>query len=225
PNIARIMSAETVDCMARTLNEADSEIEAFLLPAIFGMTDTVALDDLRAKVRRPVFFIPTMPTSVPGVRSQIMLRSCFQRLGGTYLLGDNVTGGDISDGQLRYVTTANLGSDRLEADNFILASGSFLSHGIKSVPDRIYEPVFDLDVTSESSRSRWFGDDFYETQPYMDFGVVSDKDFRLSHSGHTISNLYGVGAVLEGCDAITLGCGGGVALLTAIHVADTILKQ
>lgn len=225
PNIARIMSAETVDCIARTLNETDSEIEAFLLPAIFGMTDTVALDDLRAKVQRPVFFIPTMPTSVPGVRAQIMLRSCFQRLGGTYLLGDNVTGGDISDGQLRYVTTANLGSDRLEADNFILASGSFLSHGIKSVPDRIYEPVFDLDVTSESSRSRWFGDDFYKTQPYMDFGVVSDKDFRLSRSGHTISNLYGVGAVLEGCDAIALGCGGGVALLTAIHVADTILKQ
>lgn len=225
PNMARVMTPATVGCIAESLNRADDSVEAFLLPAIFGMNDTVALDDLRAAVDRPVYFVPTMPTSVPGVRSQIALRNRFRLLGGVYLLGDNVTGGEISDGCMRCVTTSNLGTDRLEADNFILASGSFLSHGIKATPDNVYEPVFGLDVESKPMRAEWFSEDFYATQPYMDFGVIFDESFRLSRSQKTVSNLYGVGSVLGGCDAITLGCGGGVALLTALHVSDMIIKS
>ena len=225
PNMARVMTSETIECIATSLNVADMAIEAFILPAIFGINDTLALDELRSKVKRPVFFIPTMPTSVPGVRSQIILRSYFQKLGGIYLLGDSVTGGDFTDNNLRYVTTVNLGQDRLEADNFILATGSFLSHGLKSTPKKVYESVFGLDVDSYQQREDWFKADFYESQPYMGFGVISDADFRLSREEKTISNLYGVGSVLGGCDAIALGCGGGVALFTALHVANKILNS
>ncbi len=224
-NMARVMTPETVDCIAAYLNGADAAIEAFILPAIFGMNDTVAIDNIRAKTTRPVFFIPTMPTSVPGVRAQIILRSYFKKLGGIYLLGDSVTGGQIANGRMRNITTTNLGSDRLEGDDFILATGSFLSHGIKATPDRVYEPVLNLDVASKQTRAGWFKENFYESQPYMDFGVVADDNFRLSRSGEIISNLYGVGAVLGGCDPITLCCGGGVALFTALHVADMILNN
>lgn len=225
PNMARVMTPATVGCIAESLNRADDSVEAFLLPAIFGMNDTVALDDLRAAVDRPVYFVPTMPTSVPGVRAQIALRNRFRLLGGVYLLGDSVTGGEITDGCMRSVTTSNLGTDRLEADNFILASGSFLSHGIKATPDNVYEPVFGLDVVSKPMRAEWFSEDFYATQPYMNFGVAFDSAFRLSRSQQTIANLYGVGSVLGGCDSIALGCGGGVAMFTALQVADMIINS
>ena len=225
PNMARVMTPATVGCIAGLLNEIDPVVEAFIMPAIFGLNDTVVLDDLRSRVRRPVYFIPTMPTSVPGVRSQIMLRERFKALGGNYLLGDSVTGGEIEGNALRYVTTSNLGEDRLEADNFILATGSFLSHGIKATPSRIYEPIFGLDVVSPADRAAWFSDNFYQQQPYMNFGVVNDASFRLSRDGVTVSNLFGIGSVLRGSDPVTLSCGGGVALFTALHVADTILNS
>lgn len=225
PNMARVMTPETVACIATQFNETDPAVEAFIMPAIFGLNDTVALDDLRSRVQRPVYFIPTMPTSVPGVRAQIMLRERFKALGGSYLLGDSVTGGEVAGDTLRYVTTVNLGEDRLEADNFILATGSFLSHGIKATPSRIYEPVFGLDVVSPADRAEWFRDNFYQQQPYMNFGVVTDASFRLAREGHTVTNLYGIGSVLSGSDSLTLSCGGGVALFTALHVADTILNS
>ncbi len=225
PNMARVMTPETVACIATQFNETDPAVEAFIMPAIFGLNDTVALDDLRSRVQRPVYFIPTMPTSVPGVRAQIMLRERFKALGGSYLLGDSVTGGEVAGDTLRYVTTVNLGEDRLEADNFILATGSFLSHGIKATPSRIYEPVFGLDVVSPADRAEWFRDNFYQQQPYMNFGVVTDASFRLAREGHTVTNLYGIGSVLSGSDPLTLSCGGGVALFTALQVADTILNS
>ena len=225
PNMARVMTPATVGCIAEFLNEIDAAVEAFIMPAIFGLNDTVALDDLRSRVRRPVYFIPTMPTSVPGVRSQIMLRERFKALGGNYLLGDSVTGGEIEGNALRYVTTSNLGEDRLEADNFILATGSFLRHGIKATPSRIYEPIFGLDVVSPADRAVWFSDNFYQQQPYMNCGVVNDASFRLSRDGVTVSNLFGIGSVLSGSNPVTLSCGGGVALFTALHVADTILNS
>lgn len=225
PNMARVMTPETVRAIAGALNETDSSAEAFILPAIFGLNDTTSLELLRSLTKRPVFLIPTMPTSVPGVRSQIMLRERFKSLGGYYLLGDSATAGEFEDNTLRYVTTANLGSDHLEAENFILATGSFLSHGLKATPDRVYEPVFGLDVIADTDRAMWFKDNFYNTQPYMSFGVAYDATFRLSRASATVSNLYGIGSVLAGSDPVNLACGGGVALFTAIHVAETILNS
>ena len=31
----------------------------------------------------------------------------------------------------------------LIADNFVIASGSFLSHGLEANPDSVYEPILD----------------------------------------------------------------------------------
>ena len=39
-----------------------------------------------------------------------------------------------------------------------------------------------------------------------------------------MQNLYVVGSLLGGCDSLAEGSGGGVALLTALRVADAIVK-
>jgi glycerol-3-phosphate dehydrogenase subunit B len=154
-----------------------------------------------------------------------MLKKQFQKLGGTYMLGDTVTGGEITDGRLVSITTANHGTTRFEADNFILASGSFFSKGLVSDINGVREPVFGFDVDSLDERPQWYRKDMFEAQPYMSFGVATDAGFHPSRNGQPVVNLYATGSVLSNCHLMKEGSGAGVAILTALHVADTILKN
>ena len=125
-------------------------------------------------------------------------RKAYTEAGGTLLSGDSVIGGDIRDGVLLSVRTRNLGDSLLEADHFILATGKYYSGGLVSTADRIYEPVFGCDVSFLPDRSGWCVRDFFARQPFEDFGVRVDADFRVSVGGETVRNLYAAGDILEG---------------------------
>ena len=58
----------------------------------------------------------------------------------------------------------------------------------------------------------------------MSFGVSTDKAFKVKKDGKSIDNVYAVGSILSGFNAIKEGCGAGVALLTAMHVSSDILQ-
>lgn len=223
-NIARIMTRDILEKIARELNDRIGEAEALFMPAVFGMFNDDAAVALRSLVNVPVYFIPTMPASVPGVRTQLQLKNYFQRLGGVYLLGDNVTHGVIEEGRLKSVSTVNHGNVELLADNFILATGSFFSHGLIASQNRIYEPIFNLDVVADAHRSEWYDKDLYAHQPYMTYGVSTDKDLRCMQDGKPIENLFAAGSVLASQNPIEEGTGGGVAITTALFVADQIIN-
>jgi len=125
-------------------------------------------------------------------------RAEFISLGGLILNGDSVIGGEFEDDRLKFVRTRNLGDTRLEADNFILSTGKFFSKGICSDMDRVFEPLFGCDVYYLPDRSDWTVPDFFERQPFEDFGVESDEKSRVSIKGKTVSNLYAAGEVLKG---------------------------
>lgn len=224
-NIARVISGSVIDDFAGKINALSGDADAVLMPAVVGLFGTAPVDELRRKVGKPLYFVSTMPTSVPGVRAQILLRNYFQHLGGTYLLGDKVSGGEFADDTLKSVTTVNLGDMKLEADNFVLATGSFFSHGLVAAPDRIYEPVFGLDVEVTGGRSEWFDKDIYKEQPYMKFGVVTDGHFNVSKGGEVIRNMYASGSVLGGSNAMKDGAGAGISIITSMQVVNEILKS
>lgn len=223
-NIARIMTGKILEKIACELKSRIGDAQAVFMPAAFGVFDNEAVEELRAQVRVPLYFVPTMPASVPGVRTQIQLRAAFQRLGGVYLLGDNVMGGEIRDGHLVSIVTENHGDMELRAENFILASGSFFSHGLIASQDAIYEPIFGLDVVADNQRSEWYDKNLYAHQPYMGYGVATDDKLRCMKGGQIIENLYAAGSVLASQNAIEQGTGGGVAITTALAVADEILN-
>ena len=223
-NIARVMTDDILRKIARNLKSRIGDAEAVFMPAAFGMYDTSAVETLRSLVRVPVYFVPTMPASVPGVRTQIQLRQAFQHLGGVYMLGDNVKAGTIKDGRLCSVTTVNHGDMELKADNFVLASGSFFSHGLIASQDAIYEPILGLDIKADASRAEWYDQNLYAHQPYMGYGVITDDKLRCMKDGQVIENLYAAGSVLADQNSIEDGTGGGVAITTALFVADEILK-
>lgn len=224
-NIAKTLTGELIGELAARINDYAKDVDAVFMPAVVGLAGCTDIVRLKEKVDRPLHFIGTLPPSVPGIRLQLMMKKHFQKLGGTYMLGDTVTGGSIEGGQLKYITTQNHGDVKFEADNFILASGNFFSKGLASDIDGVYEPVFGLDMDSIAERPQWFKRNMFDSQPYMSFGVSTDRDFRTSKNGQTVDNLYAAGAVLSGFNAMKEGSGAGISILTALHVSSLILNS
>lgn len=225
-NIARVLDApEVLDRLIERIRPLLRDEDVLVLPQVFGFRDTRPLETLRAAFRIPVLFLGTMPPSVPGMRIQMLLKRSFEAAGGIFLMGDEVRSAEGSGDRIIAVRTANLGDHRLYADAFILATGGYFSKGLVAKPDRVVEPLFGLDVDCPENRSDWYDSDFFRPQPYMDFGVRTDEAFRGLRDGNPLSNLFAIGSILGGADALSLGCGGGVAILSALSVAETILGR
>lgn len=122
----------------------------------------------------------------------------FISLGGTVLAGDSVVDGIFEDGVLKAVHTRNLENTLLEADNFILATGKFFSKGLVSTMDKVFEPIFGVDVHYDEDRTRWCDPDFNASQPFEKFGVITDGEGRAMIGGKPVANLYAAGEILAG---------------------------
>lgn len=226
-NIARVMDREDIwKKVAEQVNGMVQDEDIVVMPAVFGLKDMTVPQSLAEAIKTKVTFVATMPPSVPGIRSQMRLKAEFEKAGGKFFLGDTVNDVEYdSEGNVKSVGTKNFGDIRLYANDFVLAAGSFFSKGLRATPDRVFEPVFKADLTTIEGRDNWFDRNFWNRQNYISFGVKADSSLNLSVNGNTISNLYGAGSILGGCNALYEGCGGGVAIITALKVADTILNR
>ena len=225
PNIARILDTEAIGVLAGRLNSVSRDSDVIVMPAVVGLYDDLNLRLLRRLVARPVYFVSSMPTSVPGVRTQMSLDRYFMKLGGTYMLGDTVLSGNFKNNRLISVTTRNHTTEPIEAQNFIIATGSFIGHGLKATPDSIVEPTLGLDVDAPCDRSLWFKKDIDDNQPFMSFGVRTDDNQHPYKNDVVIENLYAAGSLTGGCNPVNEGCGAGVSILTALAAASNIQSQ
>ena len=226
-NIARVMDRDGI--WEKTADQIKTLIKGediVVLPAVFGLKDASVVEKLREAIGIKTMFVATMPPSVPGIRTQMTLKSEFEKAGGRFFLGDTVIESTADEkGQIRYISTVNFNDIRMEADNFVLATGSFFSKGLIATPDKIYEPVFGIDLTYNEGRDNWFNTNFWKKQNYISFGARVDADLNASINGNKISNLYAIGSVTGGTNALYEGCGGGVAIITALAAADRILEK
>ena len=225
PGIAKIMHGDALERFAKAIVAAAPSAETVIIPAVVGLDGQKDVDALRRFTGKNVICLSTHPISVQGVRMQLALRRYYEKMGGTYLLGDNVTAGYMDGNRLKAIDTANLGHGSLTARNFILATGSFFSRGLVAEPDRIFEPVFGIDVVTEGDRSDWFKENIFEEQPFVKFGVATDNGFLVKKDGKTIDNLYAIGSILGGCNSLKEGSGAGVAAVTAMEVADRLADK
>ena len=196
-----------------------------VLPDVFGLADHVIVRWLREMIPARVMFVGTMPPSVPGIRAQMLLKKAFEAAGGTFLAGD-VAMDPVFDGdKVASIRTANLGSISLEADCFVLASGNLFGKGLEATPDGIFEPVFGIDVDFPEDRNEWCNPDFFGKQNYAGYGVRTDDSFRAEKDGRVLENLYVIGSEIGGCNPLYEGSGAGIAILTAMDVAGSILAS
>ncbi len=226
-NIARVMDRDGIwEKAAAQVKSMLKDEDVVVLPAVFGLKDGSVIESLREAVGVKTIFIATMPPSVPGIRTQMALKSEFEKAGGRFFLGDTVLEACYNEeGLVDAVKTSNFNDIKMYADNFVLATGSFFSKGLIATPEKVYEPVFGIDLSFEEKRDDWFDRNFWNKQNYISFGAVVDKSLNASIEGKTIGNLYAIGSLIGGCNALYEGCGGGVAIISALAAADGILEK
>ena len=223
-NIARVFDSEAqLENLLTLINDLSEEVDAVILPAVLGLSSVYPLVYIRKYSEKPVFFISPVPPSVPGIRVQKRLQERFVELGGTFFLGDTVEKAFFDGDTVIGITTNNHSDIQFYAEQYVLASGSFFSKGIISRSNEIYEPVLNADVEYDSQRDNWFCKNVFDVQPYMSYGVKTDTGFHPLRDGVPVRNMFAIGSVLSGYNPLEEGCGSGVAILTALHVANTIL--
>jgi glycerol-3-phosphate dehydrogenase subunit B len=116
----------------------------------------------------------------------------------------------VENHKVKGIFTVNQGEVELTATHFVLATGSFFSHGLVTEDDEVKEPIFGVDVLQKAQTG---------------FGVKTDAQFHPMIDGQCIKNLYAIGSVLPGFDPMREGCSSGVALLTAFAVSNRIINQ
>ena len=226
-NIARVMSGEALDRFTDAVHVAvrSSDAAGLIIPAVINFDGDGEALRLRTAVGRPLFYAPTMGVSVPGITMHTRLLRHFISLGGCLLNGHRVSGADFAGDRLMAVYTDKLDDDELRADSFIFAAGSFFGRGIKALPDSVVEPVVGLDTVAPADRGSWFDADLFGVQPIMTAGIATDSGFHALRSGSHIANLFVAGSALAGANSVREDSGAGVAMITALHVAEKIINN
>jgi glycerol-3-phosphate dehydrogenase subunit B len=195
------------------------------LPAVLGLRDPHgAWEDLQRRLDRPVFEVPTLPPSVPGMRLFEVLRAALRGAGGHLVLGAEVVGAEREGGRITAVRTHAAGHDvSYHARWFVLATGGFASGGLEVGSDWVArEPALGLALRGvpDPGAPRFVADYFAE-QPLARAGLAVDGELRAEG----VENVLVAGASLPGAIPWREGSGEGIALTSGHRAAELVLES
>jgi glycerol-3-phosphate dehydrogenase subunit B len=194
------------------------------LPAVLGLRDPHgAWADLQRRLGRPVFEIPTLPPSVPGMRAFEVLRAALRRAGGRLVLGSEVVGAERSGERIEAVRAHAAGHDvRYHARWYVLATGGFASGAIELGSDwRARDTVLDLPLRGVPGPDEArFVAEYLVEQPIARAGIAVDGSLRAEGA----ENVFVAGAALPGAVPWQEGSGEGIALASGYRVAQLVLE-
>jgi len=224
----RLEDAEIRRQLAAQLRSKLSGASAVGMPAVLGRERAAEVHaDLERRLGRPVFEIPGLPPSLPGLRLFDRLRRALLDAGGRLLLGSTAISATHSHGTVAKVTITQASRPvEVSAGFFVLATGGFATGGILRLPDgQLREPVFGLPVAGLAAGQEPFGDQYLAEHPLDRVGLSTDADGRpLGAAGAPhATNLYAAGAVLAGALPWREKSGEGLSLATGWHAAEGIV--
>jgi glycerol-3-phosphate dehydrogenase len=198
-------------------------------PAVLGLQNPLQVkQDLEAGLGLPVFEIPGLPPSIPGLRLQRLLVAEIERLGGCIYEGMQITGAQVDGQQIMGVFSDSAVRPALHrAQNYILATGGILGGGLLATQNgELNESIFSLPITPPRERSDWYQARFLADPPHSIFhsGCEIDRSFRpIQPAGRVIyKNLFAVGSALGHCDPIRERSLEGIALATGYAVGEQV---
>lgn len=230
-NIAQLLEHKLAfKDLVKEIQQASHGAEAIFLPACFGLDDQSFFNALQQAVGVSIFELPTLPPSLLGIRQHKQLRVRFEQLGGLMLNGDKALRAEFEQGSVRKIFTQLHQENPITADHFVLATGSYFSNGLVAEFEQIFEPVFHCDIIGcknfdKTDRLSWTAHRFAAPQPYQSAGVAINAHCQVQKEGEFVPNLYAIGNVIGGFNSLELGCGSGVAVVTALSVAEEILEK
>jgi glycerol-3-phosphate dehydrogenase subunit B len=201
------------------------------LPAVLGIQRHADVM-LRAAnaLGHPVFEIPTLPPSVPGMRLFEALRARATQKGATMQIGFEVVRvGHERDRVTTVETDATVRSLVLRAGEVVLATGGIAGGGLRASREGVLEErVIGLPVEAPA-RGDWFDGDLYSTAGIVleSAGIRVDNQLRpIGTDGDVLyQNVRIVGSALAGMHYLSQRCGDGVAIASAARAARLAAEQ
>ena len=199
--------------------------ERVAFPAVLGIaTPTTAWSELRDRLARPVFEVPTLPPSVPGMRVFAILRERLRRAGAHVILNAVVRDAERSGGRVTGVQArVGLRDVRHGADWVVLATGGFASGGLELDSRwRAREVALGLPVSgAPGPGEERFRAGYFDDHPMGRAGVAVGRDLRPEG----LDNVLVAGATLAGAQPWREKSGDGISLATGHRAAELILGQ
>ncbi len=143
--------------LAEAVSAAARSGERIGFPAILGLRrHQQTLETLQQATNAPIFEIPTLPPSVPGIRLTSGLRKLLAARGVRVEVGMETIGFHAEDREIRWVETSTSARPlRHRARRYLLATGGVLGGGFNSDhTGRFWEVVFDLPLTVPQGRGQ-----------------------------------------------------------------------
>ncbi len=186
-------------------------------PAVLGINNALVIHGaLESSLGRRVFEIAGLPPSVPGLRLHNILQDAVRATGGSIFMGITARNAKVDNADVIAIIYETAARDQIQpAQNFILASGGFISGGLQTdYNGYTKETVFGLQVDQLRSRSDNIQPEFLHARGHTIFqsGVHARHNFQ---SG--FKNLYVIGNTLAG-DFIHERSLEGVAMVTGFSV-------
>lgn len=216
---------QVIDALHRRLGDA----RRIGLPAVLGIENATSIHaELEAELGLPVFEIPGLPPSVPGIRIHNALVNAIKKSRGRIFNGIKISGFEGMNGRINSLQCeAAARILNQPAEHYVLATGGILGGGITGEKDgSLRETVFHLPCVGPHSRSDWFTPQFLgpNGQPVYLTGVVADNKLRPIDQDDRIlfSNLKIAGTILAGGDYLRERSMDGVDLVSAYKIARSV---
>ncbi len=226
---------ETGETRERAIARVQSllgDAQAVGFPAVLGLGrcgDVHAA--FEAGLGVPVFEIPTMPTSVPGLRllgaleQAVSARGVRRRHQARVRAVTFNAGGGAAALELEGVR----GGERVIARAVVLATGRFTGRGLTADRRQVRESLLGIPVHQPASREAWHQRDFLDPSGHAinRAGLRIDRAWRpLDAGGKPVwPRLYAVGSILAHQDWMRSKCGSGLAIATAWAAIEQAVRQ
>ena len=206
------------------------EGESVGFPAVLGVKDAHRVwMEMQDALGSPVFEVPCLPPSVPGIRLYDILSGQFIRAGGRMVVGAEAVDAGVEGEHVASVLVQNAARVRpYEARFYVLASGGFASGAIAMDSSWVVrERVFDLPVAGVPAVDHErFGPRYLGRHPLGRAGISVDGSMRPLDAGGNVvyDNLFVVGASLGGSEPWREKSGDGISLASGYRAADVIIE-
>ena len=216
--------------LAELIKPHAKDVEFIGLPAVLGIHQAnQVVHELDELLETPVFEIPTLPPSIPGMRLKEAFLQFLPAKGVDCLFQKHVLKATATkDGDFLLDIGRSEHEGSIKADAVLLATGRFLGGGLQSDHTTVTEPIFDLPVFQPENRELWHGDRLFEPGGHAvnQAGLETDTMMRpLDKSGQpAFENLFAAGIILAHQDWTRMKCGSGLSVATAYGAIKSLLS-
>ncbi len=228
--LARLMESESfrVDIGRQIKKQLHGETHVGF-PAILGTHNPIQVkNNLEEITGAKIFEIPTLPPSIPGKRIFDRFKQWLIQRGVTFLLGTTVANAILKGRRCEGIEVLHPPvTNSYSADRYILATGRFISGGLKANDEKIFEPIFNLPLLQPESREGWFRNSFFSDLPHPIYqaGILTDSSFRSvdERGDQILENVWVAGTISAHHQAIDEKSKEGIEITTGYAAAKHAL--